>query len=965
MDQQIIQLLTTSDANDPKTQAQLLPYFEEFKKQDQGWQVCGDILGRKLHDGDRLVFFCLQVMEGHIKTRYPMFTEEVKETFKSYLKEWYKQVCGNKYQTFIKNKTAQLYCLIFVMEYPGKWLSIFHEMLALLDQGAFAVDIYLRVLLSIDEEVVARNIPHTDAEVKRNTAIKDHMRDHCVKDLVESWYQILIMYEKQSAEIIGACLKVVGAYISWIDIDLIANDRFISIMLGYLNTETVREDACDCLLEIINKGMSASGKTNLVESLYSVLDKSGVLKVTTEDTNVDFMVKLSALLNGMGLQLIASINKLEKNEQDNSLRLAILEAIYTKVPHSLRFLSDDDDDVSLAAFEFCHQYLGLLKQLNGSPLAANHRKYIKDFLVATVSKMKFDEDYDFENESDEEAEFQEFRKQMKILLNFIAKLEGNMVLTSIHEILVMTFSNNAWQSLPFKDVEVAVYTLYCLGECFPGQHLYTEPALLEPFQNMMTLLINSNVSQYPHSAVKLQYFETVTRYERFFYAQTQHIPTVLISFLDERGLRNVDGAIRSRTSFLLTRFIKSLKSQIHPFVDDILARLKGLLVCINKETTENALSFSVNDRNYLYEVASILITCSNAGQEKQLLMMQDLFTPIITVFQQNLNNIGGGVADEIALQNMAIDLHNLMSYASRMSKAFTTVQSLKQSGCAVCFTEALNIFLHSLTIPVHRTIIHTGVRQYLHRMIICLGEDILPFVPIAVTHLLKDCEVRDIQEFIPLINQLITRFKAGIAPFLSQILMPLVTKIFGFLQQPAEENDLQAVKEKQLLQRSYFLFIAAITNTNILEVFSNQDPNNVKEILMSVVSGAVEIPDPQGQKTCFTICTKLVEAWGGDDSFRDFIYDSIMPACFLAPLKTTFDLNDAQTILVLHEIANSQKAILQKREAELIRWLAESYLPQNSCPPEVIHEYSQALHTMNLKDFRKYLKSFYMRYKTT
>ena len=32
--------------------------------------------------------------------------------------------------------------------------------------------------------------------------------------------------------------------------------------------------------------------------------------------------------------------------------------------------------------------------------------------------------------------------------------------------------------------------------------------------------------------------------------------------------------------------------------------------------------------------------------------------------------------------------------------------------------------------------------------------------------------------------------------------------------------------------------------------------------------------------------------------FPDFIYKHIVPACFLAPLKPTFDLTDAQTILV-------------------------------------------------------------------
>jgi len=674
------------------------------------------------------------------------------------------------------------------------------------------------------------------------------------------------------------------------------------------------------------------------------------------------MVKLSALLNGMGIQLITSFNKIEKSENENGLRVEILNAIYKKIPHMLRFLGDDDDDVSEAIFEFCHSYLGLLKQLNGSSIVEGHKKFVKEFLVVVISKMKFDDSYDFENESDEEAEFQEFRKQMKILLNYIAKLDSNLVISSLYELLTIAFEN--WQNMQFKDVEVAVYTLFLLGECFPGQQLYTDPNMFEMFQNMMTLLINSNISQHSHSAVKLQFFETVTRYERFFYAQNQYIPTVLVSFLDERGLRNSDATISSRTSFLLTRFIKSLKSQVHPYVEDILNRIQGLLVNINEEHNENHANLNENDRNYLYEVAAILITCSNAEPEKQLHMMQNLFTPMISIFKMNLDKIVSGQADELLVQNLALELHHLMSYASRASKAFTTTQSLKVSGCAPCFTEALNIFLHSLTIPVHRNIIQPGVRQYLHRMIICLGEDVLPFVPVAVTHLLKDCEMRDIQEFIPLINQLITRFKGDIAPFLSEILMPLVTKIFTFLQAPIENNDLQALKEKQLLQRSYYLFIATIVNTNILDVISNQDSNNVKEILLSVVGGAVEIPDPQGQKTCFTIFNKLVEVWGGNENFIEFIYDSILPSCFMAPLNNSFDLNDAQTILVLQEISNTQKTTLQKRGLETIQWLEQSYLPRNNCPPDIIHEYSQALQTMNSKTFKNYLKTFYSRYKT-
>ena len=42
----------------------------------------------------------------------------------------------------------------------------------------------------------------------------------------------------------------------------------------------------------------------------------------------------------------------------------------------------------------------------------------------------------------------------------------------------------------------------------------------------------------------------------------------------------------------------------------------------------------------------------------------------------------------------------------------------------------------------------------------------------------------------------------------------------------------------------------------------------------------------------------LVGGSNGLNGFREFIYDNIVPATFVAPMKSNFDMNDAQTILV-------------------------------------------------------------------
>ena len=48
----------------------------------------------------------------------------------------------------------------------------------------------------------------------------------------------------------------------------------------------------------------------------------------------------------------------------------------------------------------------------------------------------------------------------------------------------------------------------------------------------------------------------------------------------------------------------------------------------------------------------------------------------------------------------------------------------------------------------------------------------------------------------------------------------------------------------------------------LLTFCSPADTANFQQVLLTLIQGAVEIPDPQGQKTCFNILKRLVEVWG-------------------------------------------------------------------------------------------------------
>ena len=101
------------------------------------------------------------------------------------------------------------------------------------------------------------------------------------------------------------------------------------------------------------------------------------------------------------------------------------------------------------------------------------------------------------------------------------------------------------------------------------------------------------------------------------------------------------------------------------------------------------------------------------------------------------------------------------SVYSRTSKGFSGQQTVKLSGCTDVYVDTLRVFLHALNVPVQRPTLHQGVRQFLHRMVVCLDADILPFIPVAMQCLLEHADVRELHDFIPFVNQVIQKFKVS------------------------------------------------------------------------------------------------------------------------------------------------------------------------------------------------------------
>uniref|UniRef100_A0AAY5KIN9 Exportin-T n=1 Tax=Esox lucius TaxID=8010 RepID=A0AAY5KIN9_ESOLU len=576
-----------------------IAYFEQLKESHDAWEVCAEALAKSVYSDDHVKFFCFQLMNTQAE------------------------------KPFIRNKAAQVFALTFVMEYLTHWPKFFFDILSLVGLNPHGVDIYLRTLMAIDAEVVDRDIVHTAEEVRRNTLIKDNMREHVIPSLVESWYQILGAYQQSHPEITCQCLEVVGAYVSWIDLNLIANDRFVNLLLSQMCVEDLREEACDCLFEIVNKGMDPTDKTKLIESLCQVLQSAGFFNVEQEE-DVDFLAKFSRLVNGMGQSLVLSWTKLAKSG-DVKVAAETLRALEAKVPLLIKLLVHEDDDISANIVGFCYDYLHVLKQL---PLLTDQQKAnVEAIMLAVMKKLTYDDEYNFDNEGEDEAMFVEYRKQLKMLLDRLAQVSPELLLEAVRRVFSSTMQT--WQTASFMEVEVAIRLLYMLGEALPashGAHFSGDTAKTSTLQDMMRTLVSCGVSSYQHTSVVLEFFETVVRYDKFFLVEPQHIPNVLMAFLDHRGLRHSSPKVRSRVAYLFSRFVKTLHKHMNAFIEDILTRIQDLLELVPPENGVPALLTS-DDQLFVFETAGVLVVNGEGPAERKQALMRSLLMPLTDAFR--------------------------------------------------------------------------------------------------------------------------------------------------------------------------------------------------------------------------------------------------------------------------------------------------------------------------------------------
>eukprot|EP01087_Luapelamoeba_hula_P018313 TRINITY_DN5887_c0_g1_i1.p1 TRINITY_DN5887_c0_g1~~TRINITY_DN5887_c0_g1_i1.p1 ORF type:complete len:983 (-),score=118.97 TRINITY_DN5887_c0_g1_i1:81-3029(-) len=947
-------------------QAQL--YTESIKASVGGWRLCFELMFKETAVPVVKIFAAQAITEVIVK-RYdavasdPTVTAQMREMMVKWMKVYlpYHPQEDNS----ARNKMAQAIAALFKKQYPQQWPTFFSDfsvaplvadpLTALrTDEQRICVDMFLRIIKAIDEDVVSREVTRSTSELDQNGRIKDAMRSDCIPALVDTLYKIMINAKTACPQLVSVCLSVFCPYIDWIETNLVVNDQMITLLFECLTNELFRRDACECLCELIAKGMSPLHKMDIIVKLNLL----GVLaSLKTDDTK--FKAKLSKLLGLVGEKLISGWTHIEELVKTGALPPQSDLQAKAFVDAALNLLwayMADDEITSAATFEFAATYLNRLKQ--EPQLTAEHVENMGKLLTIIAKKMTFPDEFDFKHQDDPEIHFLRYRTELGILLRHALRVQTELVVQFVQLSLNNAISNIA--TLKWNDMELPINMLLALGEAKADLHNATHKPLEAFFSQSVLNLLAANVHKHSHRAVVIRTFECVSAYFRYLPAGPQIVPGILEAFISF-GLRNPELDVRNRVSYLLMQFVKAKRSEIVPITTQLLVSLKDFLALVPQGQGKKILKFEC--QLYLFDAIGNLIGA--AAPQDLVQYLEGLVRPL-TADVNKIISTGLYRTDTTENPVYCTLLERLISALGCLSRGVTC----DTEPLAKPFQEALVAVLTSAKALPHQAEIRTKVIFFIHQMIGVIGQYVLPYVPQILETFLAATVSSDVSVSIPavieviqLTNQLITRFKDDLLPLLNQALIPMVQQIFKVLNSPvvpSSDDDIQM----RILQRIYFVLIRRIAQTLPLVLTSEQNAPRLIDIIQSILLGC-QSEDLRLVQLCFVILVQFIKLWYGSNpaavipGFNDLVYNHVIPPIYRRMLLPDFKPDQGVPGSICADVAAMHRTMLEKGGEEFEQYLQSTLLPSTlSCNAHNIELFITNLRAAQPKDWRQFFTEF-------
>ena len=510
----------------PDIKQQALNFIHQLRTDPASWQVCLPLFVQERQPPDTTRHFLLDALNNSIKS------EQVDNQSRVYMKETLWTCVQKKYSTgasqegadslVIRNKLTQTLTFLFATLYGQGWDSFFDDFLALAGKGSLGQSnisgtaLYLRTLESIHDEIADVMIPRTPEEAKRNTELKDMVRARDAQKVSLSWQEILANWRSIDLNLVNTCLKVLGKWVSWVDISLVVTDTVLQPLLDMAGQQglkdhsglevKVRDAAIDAISETAAKKMLPPAKVELLEYLnlstvVGQLIASPPLSELkgTPDYDVDLAETVAKLVNNVMLDVVIVLDTNGVDEQTRSKADALLHVF---VPYVLHFFSDEYDEVCSTVMDSLTALLTYFRKFTKKDsLPQQYTTTLAPILNAVIKKMEYDETATWGDEDEEadEAEFLELRKRLHVLQQIIAAIDEQLYMDTLTNLVAGTLSKlgENINQINWRELDLALYEMYLFGDLASknrGLYAKREPSSVAASRlvEMMTRMMESS-----------------------------------------------------------------------------------------------------------------------------------------------------------------------------------------------------------------------------------------------------------------------------------------------------------------------------------------------------------------------------------------------------------------------------------------------------------------------------------------
>ncbi|KAF5129945.1 Exportin-T [Metarhizium anisopliae] len=694
-----VEILSNPTSNQ-SVKEQAFEYLNQLRSDPQGWQACTNLFSRAPRSSEVVRMVCLEVVN------YAVHTQGLDAESLSYLKytllQYVRQSYGPDAQqepdpASLQNKLTQTLTYLFVFLYQDGWQSFLDDFWGLTGlpsnrDSVSGVLFYLRILSSIHDEIADMLLSRQSNDAKRNTELKDQLRAQDVHKVAESWKQILNKYGDNDA-VIELVLKVIGKWVSWMDISLVVSQDMINLLLPLVGRTTsgggedkVRDAAIDTLTEICGKKMRSADKMELV-SFLNLQDIVGQLIASaplsthkgTSKYDTDLAEAVAKLVNTVMSDIVKA---LDDNHIGEESRERAKQHLHGFLPFLLRLFSDEYDEVCSTIIPALTDLLTFLRKLGQLP--QDYSSMLAPILDAIIRKMRYDETSTWGNEDEQtdEAEFQELRRKLQNLQKTIAAIDQQLYMNMLSNLVASTFQtlDQRGSEMDWRDLDLALYEMYLFGElALPNQGLGTknQPSTeaSERLVVMMQKMVGSGIANFSHPAILLQYMEICVRYCIVFESHPDYIPQVLENFV--RLVHHDHVRIKTRSWYLFHRFVKQLRSQVGNVAETVIHSIGDLLPIkaevpgedadddMSSDESDHSADALFNSQLYLFEAIGCISSTHSTPADKQAMYARSVMDPLFQDMEVHLPRAKSGDAQAV------LQIHHIVMALGTLAHGFS------------------------------------------------------------------------------------------------------------------------------------------------------------------------------------------------------------------------------------------------------------------------------------------------------